>query len=95
MKKVSTFLTFLTFLTFSTFFAAAQNDKTEDRSFELSKNLEIFSKLYQTLYVNYVDDIDPGASMKKAIDAMLSALDPYTVYYPESDMEIDIPIMNP
>lgn len=60
---------------------------TTDRSFELSKNLEIFSRLYQTLYVNYVDDVDPGATMKKAIDAMLSSLDPYTVYYPESDIE--------
>lgn len=58
-----------------------------DRSFELAKNLEIFSRLYQTLYVNYVDDVDPGATMKKAIDAMLASLDPYTVYYPESDME--------
>lgn len=64
----------------------AQNNQ-EDRAFELSKNLEIFSRLYQTLYVNYVDDVDPGATMKKAIDAMLSSLDPYTVYYPESDME--------
>ena len=63
-----------------------QNPST-DRSFELSKNLEIFSRLYQTLYFNYVDDVDPGATMKKAIDAMLSSLDPYTVYYPESDME--------
>lgn len=60
---------------------------SSDRAFELSKNLEIFSRLYQTLYFNYVDDVDPGATMKKAIDAMLSSLDPYTVYYPESDME--------
>ena len=67
--------------------AEAQNTVPADRSFELSKNLEIFSKLYQTLYVNYVDDVDPGATMKKAIDAMLASLDPYTVYYPESDME--------
>lgn len=59
----------------------------EDRGFELSKNLEIFSSLYQTLYVNYVDDVDPGKTIKKAIDAMLASLDPYTVYYPESDME--------
>lgn len=65
----------------------AQNTVPADRSFELSKNLEIFSKLYQTLYLNYVDDVDPGATMKKAIDAMLASLDPYTVYYPESDME--------
>ena len=65
----------------------SQNSVTSDRSFEIAKNLEIFSRLYQTLYVNYVDDVDPGATMKKAIDAMLSSLDPYTVYYPESDME--------
>ena len=65
----------------------AQTTVPKDRGFELSKNLEIFSKVYQTLYVNYVDDVDPGATMKKAIDAMLSSLDPYTVYYPESDME--------
>ncbi|MBP5189579.1 MAG: PDZ domain-containing protein [Bacteroidales bacterium] len=65
----------------------AQNAVPSDRAFELSKNLEIFSKLYQTLYFNYVDDVDPGATMKKAIDAMLASLDPYTVYYPESDME--------
>ena len=25
--------------------------------------------------------------MKRAIDAMLASLDPYTVFYPESDME--------
>ena len=67
--------------------AAQQPSSTADRSFELSKNLEIFSKIYQTLYFNYVDDVDPGATMKKAIDAMLASLDPYTVYYPESDME--------
>ncbi len=67
--------------------AKAQTTMPQDRSFELSKNLEIFSKVYQTLYVNYVDDVDPGATMKKAIDAMLASLDPYTVYYPESDME--------
>lgn len=65
--------------------ASAQSEP--DRSFDISKNLEIFSRLYQTLYVNYVDDVDPGATMKKAIDAMLASLDPYTVYYPESDIE--------
>ena len=35
----------------------------------------------------YVDDVDPGKTMKVAIDAMLSSLDPYTNYYPESDIE--------
>lgn len=64
----------------------AQQTET-DRGFEIAKNFEIFSSLYKALYINYVDDIDPGKTMKKAIDAMLASLDPYTVYYPESDLE--------
>ena len=63
--------------------AAAQ----ADRSFEIAKNLEIFSSVYKQLNLNYVDDVDPGKTIKVAIDAMLSSLDPYTNYYPESDIE--------
>ena len=63
-----------------------QNIKT-DRSFELSKNLEIFSAVYKTLYNTYVDDINEGDIVKVAIDAMLNRLDPYTNYYPENDIE--------
>ncbi|MCK9163488.1 MAG: S41 family peptidase [Bacteroidales bacterium] len=59
----------------------------EDKGFELSKNLEIFSSVYKNLHLNYVDDINPGELMKNAIDAMLAKLDPYTNYYPESDIE--------
>ncbi len=61
----------------------AQNDK----GFEISKNLEIFANVYKTLHMNYVDDVDPGKAMKTAIDAMLASMDPYTNYFPESDME--------
>lgn len=68
------------------FIANAQENKT-DRSFELSKNLEIFSSVYKTLYNTYVDDINEGELVKTAIDAMLAKLDPYTNYYPESDLE--------
>ncbi|MDD2191884.1 MAG: S41 family peptidase [Bacteroidales bacterium] len=59
----------------------------EDKGFELSKNLEIFSSVYKNLHLNYVDDINPGELMKNAIDAMLAKLDPYTNYIPESDIE--------
>ena len=58
-----------------------------DKGFEISKNLEIFSNVYKTLHMNYVDDVDPGKAMKTAIDAMLASMDPYTNYFPESDME--------
>lgn len=66
--------------------AWAQNTNN-DKGFEISKNLEIFSNVYKSLQLNYVDDIEPGKLMKTAIDAMLSSLDPYTVYIPESDIE--------
>ena len=59
----------------------------EDRAFEISKNLEVFGNVYKNIHLNYVDDIDPGKTIKVAIDAMLASLDPYTNYYPESDME--------
>ncbi len=64
--------------------ARAQSD---DRGFEIAKNLEIFSNIYKQLNLNYVDDVDPGKTIKVAIDAMLASLDPYTNYYPESQME--------
>ena len=59
----------------------------DDRGFEIAKNLEIFSNVYKQLNLNYVDDVDPGKTIKVAIDAMLASLDPYTNYYPESQME--------
>ena len=62
----------------------AQND---DRGFEIAKNLEIFSNVYKNLNLNYVDDVDPGKAIKVAIDAMLASMDPYTNYFPESQME--------
>jgi len=58
-----------------------------DSYFEISKNLEIFNELYKELNVYYVDDTQPGKLMKTGIDAMLSSLDPYTQFIPESDME--------
>ncbi|MCB0481525.1 MAG: S41 family peptidase [Flavobacteriales bacterium] len=55
--------------------------------FEISKNLDIFANLYKQLNIYYVDDTNPGELMKTGIDAMLKSLDPYTVYYPESEIE--------
>lgn len=58
-----------------------------DRAFEIAKNLEVFGNVYKNIHLYYVDDVDPGKTIKTAIDAMLASLDPYTNYYPESDME--------
>lgn len=55
--------------------------------FEISKNLDIFNSVYRELNVAYVDGTKPGQLMKTGIDAMLTSLDPYTVYYTENDIE--------
>ena len=68
-------------------FAAQPLQAQNDRSFEIAKNLEIFSSVYKQLNLNYVDDVDPGKAIKVAIDAMLASFDPYTNYFPESDIE--------
>lgn len=58
-----------------------------DNYFEVSKNLDIFATLFRELNIYYVDETNPGDLMKRGIDDMLSSLDPYTNYIPESEIE--------
>ena len=55
--------------------------------FDYAKNLEIFAAIYEELGNSYVDEIQPGDLSKKAIDAMLKGLDPYTVFFSEYQAE--------
>ncbi len=64
-------------------FSVYKNDKL----YEISKNIEIFVKVYKELNNNYVDDLDPGKLMRTGIDAMVGSLDPYTNYISESQVE--------
>jgi carboxyl-terminal processing protease len=82
LKKNSTRIVLA--LLFAIVSTAAQ---VKDTLFEITKNIEIFTDVYRTLQESYVDEPEPGFLMKKAIDAMLASLDPYTVYYPESRIE--------
>ncbi len=59
----------------------------ETRDFRIAKNLDIFFSLFRELNTFYVDDIDPDKTVKAGIDNMLKTLDPYTVYYPESEVD--------
>lgn len=61
--------------------------KETSNRFEIGKNLEVFTEVYKEVNALYVDGTKPGDMMKTGIDAMLESLDPYTVYYPESDIE--------
>lgn len=87
MKRLKSFLLFGIATIVLPFCVVAQNNTKTDRGFELSKNLEIFSTVYKTLYTTYVDDINEGDLIQTAIDAMTNKLDPYTNYYPESQIE--------
>lgn len=60
---------------------------SDDKHFEMAKNLEIFATLYSEVNKYYVDDVNPNTLIKTSIDAMLEKLDPYTVYIPEDDIE--------
>jgi carboxyl-terminal processing protease len=57
------------------------------RLFDIAKNIEIYTNVYKELNNSFVDEIDPGILMKTGIDAMTKSLDPYTVYYSESEAE--------
>lgn len=61
--------------------------QSDDRNFQISKNLDIFNSLIKELDMLYVDTIDPNKAIRDGIDAMLYGLDPYTVYYPEDDQD--------
>ncbi|MEI6679735.1 MAG: S41 family peptidase [Mariniphaga sp.] len=61
--------------------------KSDQKNFEISKNLDIFYTLVRELNLFYVDEVKPEKLIKKGIDDMLETLDPYTVFIPESEMD--------
>ncbi len=74
----------VTVLTISVGLLGFTSDK---RNQELIKNLEIFISVYKELNNYYVDQPDPKELIRAGIDEMLATLDPYTVYYPEEEMD--------
>ena len=60
---------------------------SQSNGFEVIRSLELLDQIYEHLEKYYVDDLETGKMSKIAIDAMLKELDPYTVYYHESNIE--------
>ncbi|MEX2364261.1 MAG: S41 family peptidase [Balneolaceae bacterium] len=58
-----------------------------DIYFLIKKNFSIFSKAYESVSLEYVDEVDPEVLMRNGMDAMLETLDPYTVMFNESQNE--------
>ena len=61
--------------------------KGDERNFNISKHLDIFHSVFRELDLCYVDTLDVAKVVDAGIQAMVSSLDPYTVYYPEEEDE--------
>jgi carboxyl-terminal processing protease len=78
---------FYFFLITSLFFIHPNGFFGQSREFEILKNLELIDQVHEHLELYFVDEPQTGKISKVAIDAMLKELDPYTVFYHESNME--------
>lgn len=83
-KKICTLGSIVLLGAVSTLLFSFKGDK---RNFEIIKNLDIFYSVFKELNTYYVDETDPKKLVRKAIDEMLSTLDPYTNYIPEEEMD--------
>ena len=81
MKSTRYFLAALAALTVS-ITASAQS-----KSFSLGKWVELHNAILKELNRSYVDSLEVGRIEREGVDAMLEALDPYTVYVPEEEQE--------
>ncbi len=68
-------------------FGANTPSEAQSKAFKLGQWTEIQNSIVRQLNQSYVDTLDAGRIMKAGIDAMLSQLDPYTVYVPEEENE--------
>lgn len=69
----------------ATLFLLLATDK--DRFWSISKNMQLFSEVYRLVNSDYVEETDPNALMRSAIDSMLHQMDPYTNFFSEAQME--------
>lgn len=83
--KISAAILFV--ILFSGFFTGSS-----DPYFEISKNIELFGRVYKEISFNYVDEVDPESFMRAGIEGMLKSLDPYTIFVDEEKQD-DIDLM--
>ena len=82
MRKCRFILAAFVALTVATTTASAQS-----KSFSLGKWVELHNAILKELNRSYVDSLEVGRIEREGVDAMLEALDPYTVYVPEEEQE--------
>ena len=67
--------------------AVTLSASAQSKSFTLGKWVEVQNAILKELNRSYVDSLEVGRIERAGIDAMLEALDPYTVYVPEEEQE--------
>lgn len=73
---------FIIILICSSIVAFASNDR---KMYSYSQNIETFASILKELNTHYVDTIDIDKATQIGISAMLSELDPYTIYFTEKE----------
>ena len=53
--------------------ASASFVATNDRLFEIAKNLDIYASVFKELNKYYVDEVDPNKAMQTSVDALLKS----------------------
>ena len=74
MKKARYILAVLVAIVATTAASSAQS-----KSFSLGKWIELHNAILKELNRSYVDSLEVGRIEREGVDAMLEALDPYTV----------------
>lgn len=80
MKRIA----FLLLCCYALIGVQAQN---KNHNFNVAKNIDVFTNIYQSLDMMYVDTLDANQVIGNGIEAMLNSLDPYTVYYTQEKEE--------
>lgn len=75
------------FLLAAALMAATISSGAQSRNFQLGKWTEIQNAIIKQLNHSYVDSLPLDRIERKSIDAMLGALDPYTVFVPQEENE--------
>ena len=68
-------------------FLVSLSASAQSKSFSLGKWIELHNAILKELNRSYVDSLEVGRIEREGVDAMLEALDPYTVYVPEEEQE--------
>ena len=81
MKNIRLTFATVTVLSFcSGFINPIWAGKSDEKNFEISRNLDIFNSLFKELNMFYVDTINAEKAISDGVNAMLARLDPYTEY---------------